>query len=568
MQKILQAMQSGGPRPPDIRGPPPKARSDQVEEVYEKPPSYRRQTTPPQPMSSKHPHKTSPQVGPDPLGMHKGTTPSPAYQIPEDSVWNQSYLAKALQNMKETDFAKLKFSPGSNKPVEYEKWIVLMDTTTHAQHTEIGLYWKRVVASAEKAYSKYIKDVSYTRIAISPDEQLPRSMIEERIESRLHMILNYVVPETVVRQCDDKPDVSCALILYRTMVHAGPASKEDCAQMLDILTRPKSYEVRKLQEAMIQFRYARTRLKKYGHTEPEPRQLFETLKAAAYSLTVKDHEFAFRFQLYLTQHSSVNGLVSEQTVQELYEMIVDNARGYVDGIPNADVKVVQQRQYDRRKPYEQQAQRREDMVCYNCGSKDHLYRECPNPRRQNYVQPYQDPVQQPQRYSPKGAGRGAPKGQHQPKGEKDGKGKGKRGKDDAKNQSPKGKGGKRQGRPGAKAAQEWNYDNPEYPCEDYGYDEYPPEDQEQEQETGEPNEEEPYDYGYGWDGQEDQEESEPPENNESVVKTVVTVMQKYAEELAREQQESLSLSSLALEDGDVCIKRADVLLDGGAGHHV
>ena len=83
--------------------------------------------------------------------------------------------------MKETDFAKLKFLPGCNKPVEYEKWVVLMDTTTHAQHTEIGLYWKRVVASAEKAYSKYIKDVSYTRIGISPDEQLPRNMIEDEL---------------------------------------------------------------------------------------------------------------------------------------------------------------------------------------------------------------------------------------------------------------------------------------------------------------------------------------------------------------------------------------------------
>ena len=90
LHKILQAMQSGGPRSSDIRGPPPKARSDQAEEVYEKPPSYRRQTTPPQPMTGKHPNKASPQVGPDPFGMHKGTTPSPAYQIPEDSVWNQS----------------------------------------------------------------------------------------------------------------------------------------------------------------------------------------------------------------------------------------------------------------------------------------------------------------------------------------------------------------------------------------------------------------------------------------------------------------------------------------------
>ena len=194
MQRMSQEMQSGGFRPPDIRGPPPKAPSDHVQDAHERPPSDRRQPSPPQPIPSKQPHKASPQMGPDQYASHKGATPSPAYQVPEEGVWNQSYLAKALQNMKETDFAKLKFLPGSNKPVEYEKWVVLMDTTTHAQHTEIGLYWKRVVASAEKAYSKHIKDVSYTRIGISPDEQSPRNMIEERIESWLHMIPNYVVP--------------------------------------------------------------------------------------------------------------------------------------------------------------------------------------------------------------------------------------------------------------------------------------------------------------------------------------------------------------------------------------
>ena len=103
---------------------------------------------------------------------------------------------------------------------------------------------------------------------------------------------------------------------------------------MDILTKLKTYDVSKLQEAMIQFRYARTRLKKYGHAEPEPSQLFETLKAAASALTGKGSEFAFRFQHYIMKHNSVNGLVKEQTVQELYAMIVDNARGFVDGAPN------------------------------------------------------------------------------------------------------------------------------------------------------------------------------------------------------------------------------------------
>ena len=101
-------------------------------------------------------------------------------------------------------------------------------------------------------------------------------------------------------------------------------------------------------------------MRKYGHAEPEPSQLFETLKAAASALTEKDPEFQFRLQHYLMKHSSVNGLVSEQTVQELYEMIVDNARGFVDAPLNADVKAVQPRYQDRKRPYEQGAVRNQD----------------------------------------------------------------------------------------------------------------------------------------------------------------------------------------------------------------
>ena len=53
-----------------------------------------------------------------------------------------------------------------------------------------------------------------------------------------------------------------------------------------------------------------------------------------------------------------------------------------------------------------------------------------------------------------------------------------------------------------------------------------------------------------------------------MVKTIVTVMKKYAEEETKEQQERLSLSSLAVEEEVVSIKRTNVLLDGGASHHV
>ena len=82
-----------------------------------------------------------------------------------------------------------------------------------------------------KSYQNYIKDVSYTRVRILPNEVLARTTTEERIESSLKMMLNYVIPPTIIRQCDDRDDVTCAQILYRTMVFAGPASKEDCLQM-------------------------------------------------------------------------------------------------------------------------------------------------------------------------------------------------------------------------------------------------------------------------------------------------------------------------------------------------
>ena len=97
-----------------------------------------------------------------------------------------------------------------------------------------------------KSYQNYIKDVSYTRVRIFPDEVLARTTIEERIESRLLMMLNYVVPPIIIRQCDDRDDVTCAQILYRTMVYAGPASKDDCSQMMDILTKPRVVELSKL----------------------------------------------------------------------------------------------------------------------------------------------------------------------------------------------------------------------------------------------------------------------------------------------------------------------------------
>ena len=152
-------------------------------------------------------------------------------------------------------------------------------------------------------------------------------------------------------------------------MYAGPASKDDCAQMTDILTNPRVYELSKLQEAMIQFRYARLRLQKYGHQQPDAGRMFETLKVAAQNLMEKDESFSFMFKHYMMKHSSVNGLMDISTVQEVYDMIVEYARGFVDASSTAEAKTLQQRIKDRKNPSE--------MECFGCGSKDHFLKDCP-----------------------------------------------------------------------------------------------------------------------------------------------------------------------------------------------
>ena len=92
-------------------------------------------------------------------------------------------------------------------------------------------------------------------------------------------------------------------------------------------------------------------------------------------------------------------------------MIVDNARGFVDAPLNADVKAVQPRYKDRKRPYEPGAVRNQDYACYGCGSKEHLFKECPQSQAilQQMAQQYQNQGQQ-QNLPNKSPGKGPPKG--------------------------------------------------------------------------------------------------------------------------------------------------------------
>ena len=66
------------------------------------------------------------------------TKGSPAYSEADKTIWEQSYVSKVLQQMKDSEMTKLKFSPTSYKPLEYEKWIMTVSTTMRGLPPEIG----------------------------------------------------------------------------------------------------------------------------------------------------------------------------------------------------------------------------------------------------------------------------------------------------------------------------------------------------------------------------------------------------------------------------------------------
>ena len=109
-----------------------------------------------------------------------------------------------------------------------------------ASHPELGAYWLRIVGSAESVYQRYSTDVSSTRVSLKPTETLNRTDIEGRIENKIRTVLMNIVPFSISQQCTFERDLTRSQILYRTMVLAGPASREDRKQMNDLLTQARS----------------------------------------------------------------------------------------------------------------------------------------------------------------------------------------------------------------------------------------------------------------------------------------------------------------------------------------
>ena len=96
-----------------------------------------------------------------------------------------------------------------------------------ATHPEMGIYWDLIVKYAEAIYHKYLGEISTSRVCSKPTKKVSRSDIELRLENKIRTLLMSSVPTTIHRQCLFEQDLTSAQILYRTMVLAGPANRED-----------------------------------------------------------------------------------------------------------------------------------------------------------------------------------------------------------------------------------------------------------------------------------------------------------------------------------------------------
>ena len=104
-------------------------------------------------------------------------------------------------------------------------------------------------------------------------------------------------------------------------------------------------------------------------------ECFKHLRGAAHNLMDKDENLNFMFRHYMMKHSSVNGLMELSTVQEVFDMIVEYARGFIDASSSAEAKAIQQRTKERKRFSDQSGVRNSgEMECYGCGTKDHFLR--------------------------------------------------------------------------------------------------------------------------------------------------------------------------------------------------
>ena len=124
------------------------------------------------------------------------------YVQPDQNIWTQNLLAKVLLQMKDADVAKLKFTEGGYRPIEYEKWIMSVNLLMKGFHPEIGIYWNKALREAETTYFEYLKDVSSTRVSLQPKPDMDLlTDIEARIEARMKPLVMNAVPQVVSQQC-------------------------------------------------------------------------------------------------------------------------------------------------------------------------------------------------------------------------------------------------------------------------------------------------------------------------------------------------------------------------------
>ena len=80
------------------------------------------------------------------------------------------------------------------------------------------------------------------------------------------------------------------------------------------------------------------------------------------------------------KHSRVNGLVSEKTVQDLYDILLETSRKYLDIQPS--MPAANAAQTKGKENFSSQRQvagnNSAENACYYCGSADHWMKDCPH----------------------------------------------------------------------------------------------------------------------------------------------------------------------------------------------
>ena len=265
---------------------------------------------------------------PPPPPTYSTAGPSPPF-VPQGAgvggLGVEPRLGDVLMKLKGEDVPELKYTSGSNKPVEFENWVRKVRMNLDSRHSQLVSWWNAVYESARAAYARYLALSPLQRADIRP-EQIGMPVTIHHVERYMRRYIVNAVPYHIQQTLLQLPSVSCPGVPFQTMVDAGPGTAADRARTLAAVgQKGPAVPVHAIHERLQRWRFDMVRLATLGVSPPDPRVQMSVILHYVAKLSEGNTKFDYRLNAYCMTHN-LQGAITQAQVEALWRYLVAEAR--------------------------------------------------------------------------------------------------------------------------------------------------------------------------------------------------------------------------------------------------